>query len=201
MITFLELLLVGGVILSVMIENIYLLNVLIFGISIYSLYESIKNIVYMESSKRKISSKMNLYCKELGVTGNLLTFFIILINIDYHIKIKYILENFSKVSFSEQLQFVINIYGILWISGILIVFIYFKISLREGIIYKEGLILDKSKLYSFYSTKSYEFKTSVKGIKYRDLVLTYDDKVVKTLRIYKDDVDKFKDLLDKNKAI
>ena len=64
--------------------------------------------------------------------------------------------------------------------------------------YKEGLILENGKLYSFDNVKSYEFKVSARGIKYRDLILTFEDKTVKKLYIYKDDTDKFKDLLGIN---
>ncbi|WP_147568476.1 hypothetical protein [[Clostridium] dakarense] len=76
-----------------------------------------------------------------------------------------------------------------------------KIKSKNWILYKEGFLLGDGILYSFDSVESYEFKTSFKGIKYNNLVLNFDNKAIKTLYIYKDDIDKFKDLLDKNKVV
>ncbi|MBO3443908.1 hypothetical protein [Clostridium sp. CCUG 7971] len=199
--TFLRLLFMGIVILSIIIKNIYLFIVLLFGFTIYSLYESIKNIVSRRNSKRKVSSKIDLYCKEFGALDSIWMFFYIIIIAGDDINFKYIVKNFSRVSFSDQLSFVFSIFGFIWILFFLTVFIYSKSDSKKGIVYKEGLILENGKLYSFDSIKSYEFKVSGRGIKYSDLVLTFDGKTVKKLYVYKDDTDKFKELLDKNKAI
>lgn len=199
--TFLRLLFMGIVILSIIIKNIYLFIVLLFGVTIYSLYESIKNIVSRRNSKRKVSSKIDLYCKEFGELDSLWMLLPIIVIAGDDINFKYILKNFSKVSFSDQLSFIFSIFGFIWILCFLTVFICSKRDSKKGIVYKEGLILENGKLYSFDNVKNYEFKVSARGIKYRDLILTFDDKTVKKLYIYKDDIDKFKDLLDKNKAI
>lgn len=197
----LALLFVGVLFLSPIIENIYLFTILISVISISIVYMCIKSVNYRKVSNKKISSRIDLYCKEAVVTDRFWIYFIIFMMADYSLDFKYILENFSKVPFKEQSLFIVDINSVIWILCLLIMFIYTKISSKKGILYKEGLILDDGKFYSFESAKSYNFKSSFRGREYRDLVLKYDNKTFKTVYIYNDDIDKFKALLDKNKVI
>ncbi|WP_147568477.1 hypothetical protein [[Clostridium] dakarense] len=160
-----------------------------------------KSVNYRRSSKKKVSSRIDLYCKEAELPDRFWIYFTIIMMVDYSLDFKYILENFSKVPFKEQSLFIVDINSVIWILCLLIMLIYSKASSRKGILYKEGLILDDGKFYSFESIKSYNFKSSFRGTKYRDLVLKYDNKTFKRMYIYNEDIDKFKTLLDKNKAI
>ncbi|MGX4599135.1 hypothetical protein [Faecalimicrobium sp. JNUCC 81] len=161
----------------------------------------IKSVNYREASKKKVSERIDLYCKEIEVTDRFWIYFIIFMMVDYSLDFKYIMENFAKVPFEEQSLFIVDINSIIWILCLLIMFIYTKASSRKGILYKEGLILDDGKFYSFESAKSYNFKSSFRGTKYRDLVLKYDNKTFKRMYIYNEEIDKFKAILDKNKVI
>lgn len=199
--TFLVVLLLGSVFLAVIIKNIYFLAILTCGLSTIMIFTFIKSIIDRKTSKTRVSSKINLYCKEPIGIGIFLMYFPLLIKINYDLNFNHVLENFSKVTFKEQYTFIFIINSFIWILLLLILFIHAKIDSKKGIVYKEGLILADGKLYTFDSVKSYEFTSSYKGIKYRNLILTYNKKTVKTINIYKDDIDKFKTLLDQNKVI
>ncbi|MGX4599134.1 hypothetical protein [Faecalimicrobium sp. JNUCC 81] len=197
----LVILLIGIVFLSIILKNIYFFSIVVGTFSICIIYILVNTIVYRKKSKNKVSSKVDLYCKGQEGIGIFWIYFPILINIGNDLNFNYILENFSEVSFKEQYLFIFIINGVIWALCFLIMFIYEKIDSKKGIVYREGLILSDGKLYSFDKVKNYKFNTSFKGMKYRDLVLTYDDKNVKTVCIYNEDIDKFKALLDKNKVV
>lgn len=189
-----------GLVFLYSIENINIFIILFTGISIYVVHKFITNIIDIKTFKNKVSSKIDLYCKE-PIIGIFIfffwVFFIIIANrgLDF----KYIIENFYKVPFKEQHLFIFTINGSIWMLCFFIMSIYAKISSKKGILYKEGFLLGDGKLYRFDSVKSYDFNISFKGIKYNNLVLNFDNKVTKTLHIYKDDIEKFKDLLEKYK--
>lgn len=197
----LVILLIGIVFLSIILKNIYFFSIVVGAFSICIIYILIKTIVYRKKSKNKVSSKVDLYCKGQEGIGICWIYLPILINIGNHLNFNYILKNFSQVSFKEQYLFIFIVNGAIWALCFLIMFIYEKTDSKKGIVYKEGLILSDGKLYSFDMVKNYKFNTSFKGVKYRDLVLTYDNKTVKTVCIYNEDIDKFKALLDKNKVV
>ncbi|MBO3443912.1 hypothetical protein [Clostridium sp. CCUG 7971] len=198
---FLVILLIGILFLSIILKNIYFFSVVVGAFSICIIYILVNTIVYRKKSKNKVSSKVDLYCKGQEGIGMCWIYFPILISIGNDLNFNYILENFSEVSFKEQYLFIFIINGVIWALCFLIMFIYEKIDSKKGIVYREGLILSDGKLYSFDKVKNYKFNTSFKGMKYRDLVLTYDDKNIKTVCIYNEDIDKFKALLDKNKVV
>lgn len=198
LIKFLILSLLGLAALFFIFKNVYFFIILFLGFSVFSVYLVIKNIIDRKISKTKVSSRSDLYCKEQGEMFIFWMLWPTFLRICDDLNFKYILENFSKVTFKEQFLFMFTISGFIWVLCILIMFINVKIGSKKGIVYKEGLILQNGKLYSFDNVRSYEFKTSFKGMKYRDLILTYNGEFVKTVCIYKDDIDKFKELLEKN---
>lgn len=201
MTVFLVVLCVSLFLLSLIIENIYIFAILISVISISTVYMCIENVNHRKDSKKRVSGRIDLYCKEVEVTDRFWIYFIIFMMVDYSLDFKYIMKNFSEVPFKEQYLFIFDINSVIWILCLLIMFIYTKASSMKGVLYKEGLILDDGKFYSFESIKSYNFKSSFRGKKYRELVLKYDNKTFKRMYIYNDDIDKFKALLDKNKVI
>lgn len=180
------------------IKNIYIFMILYVGISIYMVYNAIKSIININTCKIKTFSKIDLYYREqkIGVVIFLAWIFIMLL-VNWKLDINYVLENFSKTSFNEQYLFISAISCSIWVICLLIVYLYVKVKSNNWILYKEGFLLGDGILYSFDSVKSYEFKTSWKGIKYNNLVLTFDNKAIKTLYIYNEDIDKFKDLLER----
>lgn len=198
MVIFLSLLFIGLGILSFIFKSIYFFIITFSGFSIFLVYTLIKSVKYRKISKTEVSSKIDLYCKESGIIVDYWVYLILWSNVKYDLNFKYILENFSKSIFKEQFFFVYDISIVICILCALIMFIYAIIDSKKGIIYKEGLILGDGKLYRFDRIKSYEFKTSFKGREYRDLVLNFNKKISKTMYIYKDDIDKFKELLEKN---
>lgn len=198
MILFWVLLFIGLAFLALIFENIYFFIIAFSGYSIFTIYTLIKIIMNRKVSKTKVSSKIDLYCEESRILSEYWYNFIFCASIKYDLNFKYILQNFSKSTFLDQFFFVFNINMVICILCVLTMYIYAKIDSKKGILYKEGFISGEGKLYSFNNLKSYKIKTSFKGRQYRDLVLTYNNKAVKTLYIYKDDIDKFKDLLDKD---
>lgn len=180
------------------IKNIYFFIMLFTGVSVYMVYNIIKSIINIKNYKVNTFSKIDLYCREPGVVIIFLIILMFTIIISsWDIDFIYILKNFSKISFKEQHNFIYTISCSIWVICPLIMYICDKIKSNNWILYKEGFLLGDGKLYSFDSVKSYEFKTSWKGIKYNNLVLTFDNKVIKILYIYNEDIDKFKDLLER----
>ncbi|MGX4599131.1 hypothetical protein [Faecalimicrobium sp. JNUCC 81] len=180
------------------IKNIYIFIIVFTGLSIYMVYNAIKSIINIKTCKIKTFSKIDLYYREqkIGVFIFLAWIFMMLF-VNWKLDINYVLENFYKASFNEQYLFIAAINSSVWLICPLIVCAYVKVKSKNEILYKEGVLFGDGKLYSFDSVKSYEFKTSWKGIKYNNLVLTFDNKAIKTLYIYNEDIDKFKDLLER----
>lgn len=201
MIIFLNISFTISIFLSILIENIYFSTILISLFSVYMAYLIIKNSVYRKISKTKVSSRIDLYCKEAGIKNDFLIFFILIPNVNYIFEFIFTLENFYNMDFINQFLFILNISIFILMMCFLIKFIYTKIDTKKGIVYKEGLILDNGKLYRFDSVKGYEFINSFEDSGYIDLILTYDEKTIKTMYIHNEDIDKFKALLDKNKVI
>ncbi|MDK2563646.1 hypothetical protein QOZ84_08790 [Romboutsia sedimentorum] len=113
------------------------------------------------------------------------------------VNVIYIIENFSTIPLIEQLKLTIVILVVIITLLTILSKIYMMLDSKEGIVYKEGLILNDGKLYRFSDVKKYEFKNSSISYKYRDLVLTYENNETKTMYINKDDIAKFDDLLNK----
>lgn len=113
------------------------------------------------------------------------------------VNVIYIIENFSTIPLIEQLKLKIVILVVIITLLTILSKIYMMLDSKEGIVYKEGLILNDGKLYRFSDVKKYEFKNSSISYKYRDLVLTYENNETKTMYINKDDIAKFDDLLNK----
>lgn len=184
------------VLLSIIIKNIYLFIIAITGFTIYLIYVYITCVTNRKVYKVEVSEKINLYCKSRLEDSFSFTYISAIVPIvNFDIDFKYIIGNFFTAPFMDQFEFIYIINAILWLVMFISIERYIKIDSKQGILYKEGLILENGRLYRFSNVKSYEFKTSFKGIKYRELVLTFDDNKVKTVYIYKDDIEKFKELL------
>jgi hypothetical protein len=167
------------VFISILRKNIYLFTLLISGLTLYTIYIYVTSLINGRISRGKVSTKIDLYCKYPFDSNIFIVYLIIL-------------------PFVDQYEFIYNMNAIIWVIIFTLMGIQNKFNFKKGIVFKEGIILDDGNLYRFDYVKKYEIKHSDKGFKYRDLVLTYKDNKIKTVYIYKYDIEEFKGLLEFN---
>lgn len=197
------LLILLGIELLFIIQNIYINSILLVLWSIIITYKGIKNINNRKKSEKKVFNKVNMYCKQYNEASYIYyiyipaVIFINSISEALQINVRYIIEHFYTALFVEQLKLIFIILAVIFTVLTIAIHMYIMFDSKKGIVYKEGLILDDGKLYKFGDVKMYEFNISSRGYKYKDVVLTYENES-KIVCINKDDIAKFEDLLNKD---